>query len=549
MRALMLVLPYHSENLSQENLQNVFTKPPLTKLIDDNKKRPAQKIVKAPSNQAINGRPKLTTFRPLFVPNKTTPSSKYHSQYVDENAPKPQIGNNVQEILASIGLFPNQGIVKEFNDLTKRTTKAFRGSTTPSPAFNDSAPDVGPELQKLLAAYGLLDEQNGSIGLEPLPVFNEKSPPVIADFLKSPKLEVEEFNDFTEPEKFQLSLSPKMNAQDYTKFKRLPTDEEDVDAELEDLLKKFGLMDEESSRKRKSMTSEKDKVTQKVTTTTRPTKMSIMKDMPSLDPGYFNSDQTSVLDNIGISMRKREKEGRKINSFSKSNIFKPASKSKSDEEDFKKLEQLLETIRELDKLNANLTSDELERLNLKNYNLSETLLAKGGPDPISLGSGDLSLKNEIKRQQPTDDDPTKLSLEISELESGNESLNEDDGNSTLLSSSLEIISTTKTEPKNNIIQVDTSTSEPDEDDFKLELDPETTTKSSTTSTTEEARNKLEDEIDPVDEEPLPAPRRNGFYFLADWNSFLEVGEDPDKIVVRFDPKVGDPSRFIKVTVP
>ena len=150
----------------------------------------------------------------------------------------------------------------------------------------------------------------------------------------------------------------------------------------------------------------------------------------------------------------------------------------------------------------------------------------------------------------TDDDPTKLSLEISELENQNGSLNEDDGNSTLLSSSLEIISTTKTEPKNNIIQVDNSTTEPkDDDELTLDFDPETTTKSAATSTTEEARNKLEDDIDPVEEEPLPAPRRNGFYFLADWNSFLEVGEDPDKIVVRFDPKVGDPSRFIKVTVP
>ena len=156
---------------------------------------------------------------------------------------------------------------------------------------------------------------------------------------------MEEFDDSAEPEKFQLSLAPKMKAQDYATFKRLPSDEQAVDAELEDLLKKFGLMDEDISRKRKSMNSDKVKVIQKVSTTSRPTKMSFMKDMPSLDPGYFSLDQTGVLDNIGISMRKREKEGKKINSFSKSNIFRPASKSKSDEDDFKKLEQLLETIR------------------------------------------------------------------------------------------------------------------------------------------------------------------------------------------------------------
>lgn len=40
-----------------------------------------------------------------------------------------------------------------------------------------------------------------------------------------------------------------------------------------------------------------------------------------------------------------------------------------------------------------------------------------------------------------------------------------------------------------------------------------------------------------------------FYFFSDWNSFLEVGEDADKVVVRFDPKVGDPSHFIPVKIP
>lgn len=49
---------------------------------------------------------------------------------------------------------------------------------------------------------------------------------------------------------------------------------------------------------------------------------------------------------------------------------------------------------------------------------------------------------------------------------------------------------------------------------------------------------------------LPARRKSGLYFLVDWNSFLEVGEDnKDKINLRFQPKVGDRSRFLPVTVP
>jgi len=52
--------------------------------------------------------------------------------------------------------------------------------------------------------------------------------------------------------------------------------------------------------------------------------------------------------------------------------------------------------------------------------------------------------------------------------------------------------------------------------------------------------------DPV----LPTKRRNGLYFLIDWNTFLEVGdEDSEKVNLRFTPKVGDRTRFLPVSVP
>jgi len=52
--------------------------------------------------------------------------------------------------------------------------------------------------------------------------------------------------------------------------------------------------------------------------------------------------------------------------------------------------------------------------------------------------------------------------------------------------------------------------------------------------------------DPV----LPTKRRNGLYFLVDWHTFLEVGdEDSEKVNLRFEPKVGDRTRFLPVSVP
>ncbi|XP_017487028.1 PREDICTED: serine-rich adhesin for platelets [Rhagoletis zephyria] len=80
--------------------------------------------------------------------------------------------------------------------------------------------------------------------------------------------------------------------------------------------------------------------------------------------------------------------------------------------------------------------------------------------------------------------------------------------------------------------------------------------SSSTTTTEEPRNgslaDLEDSFGGVDtnkEEPKPPKRKNGFYFLADWNSFLEVGDGDDQVIVRLSPKIGDPRLFLPVKIP
>lgn len=48
---------------------------------------------------------------------------------------------------------------------------------------------------------------------------------------------------------------------------------------------------------------------------------------------------------------------------------------------------------------------------------------------------------------------------------------------------------------------------------------------------------------------LPPPRKNGFYWMLDWNSFLEVGDGDTKVNIRFEPKLGDPQMFLPVSVP
>jgi hypothetical protein len=147
----------------------------------------------------------------------------------------------------------------------------------------------------------------------------------------------------------------------------------------------------------------------------------------------------------------------------------------------------------------------------------------GGPDPVKHNSRTGGTKNDVKRQQS--DEPTKLRLKL---------------DSPLLESSLE-----QTDDSSAQVITPATTARP------ATTSTTTTTTTTEASTTEESKkNTLEDEIEPVDEpEQLPGPRRSGFYMILDWNTFLEVGEDPSKIVVRFDPKIGDPTRFLPVTVP
>lgn len=86
------------------------------------------------------------------------------------------------------------------------------------------------------------------------------------------------------------------------------------------------------------------------------------------------------------------------------------------------------------------------------------------------------------------------------------------------------------------------------------ISPETSSSSTTVSTTASSNlMALEESFGGTTKEPdtaLPPRRKSGLYFLVDWNSFLEVGEeDKEKINVRFAPKVGDRTRFLSVTVP
>lgn len=362
-------------------------------------------------------------------------------------------------------------------------------------------PEIPDDLKKLLAEYGLLDKSGNPIELAPLLVSPDTDSPTSLLLTDNNKdaFSLEDLQD-------EVIKASVVNAKDYEAFKPIEVDNKNMSSDMESFLKQFGLVDNEDSRKRKSIKS---------------AKVSTNSNIPSIDSAYLIPGYSSLLDNIGITTIK-DKTGKKIISKTNLNVYKPNYKNKAEEEDFKKLEQLLETIQELEKLNASLTEKEVERLNLQNFNFSESLMSEG-PDPVKHHAQFSALKNEVKRQEPTDT-PTRVSLELT---------------GGLLESSLEA-----TDDSNGKEPVPTTTAEP------ATTEATSTTEEPSSVTSEAKKNSLEDDLEPIDDpEPLPPPRRSGFYMLVDWNSFLEVGEDPEKIVIRFDPKIGDPSRFLPVNVP
>lgn len=383
---------------------------------------------------------------------------------------------------------------------------ALKAATTVAPHIE---PEIPAELKKLLKEYGLLDTEGNPIELAPLPVSPDADSPssLLKDNSNDNPLSLDDIQE-------EVRKASPVKAKDYESFKPIDNGKQNVTSNMESFLKQFGLVDSEDTRKKKSHKGTKSP--------------SNNSDIPLIDSAYLIPGYSSLLDNIGITTTK-EKSGKKVSAKTNANAFKADHKNnKAGDDDYKKLEQLLDTIRELEKLNASLTDQEVDRLNLKNFNFSESLLSEG-PDPVNYHIQYSALKNEVKRQEPKDE-PTRVSLALT---------------GPLLESSLEATDDEKSEKSS------TSTSATTTTEKSTTTVTSTTTEDAPSSTTEEERkNSLEDEIEPIDDpEPLPPPRRSGFYMLFDWNSFLEVGEDPEKVVIRFDPKIGDPSRFLPINVP
>uniref|UniRef100_A0A182S623 Uncharacterized protein n=1 Tax=Anopheles maculatus TaxID=74869 RepID=A0A182S623_9DIPT len=529
----------------------------------------------------------VTTIR-FTTPRPTT----FHPTLPERMRDASHRKENMNEILAAIGLSQSSEELSTpptFRPLPADMTTIAPSSSSASAlsvtedtinnAINVDDPKVAQELKELLRSFGLLKDVDSEVSANsPLPHAERLVDIQPAALVLHEPLKVEESTPtIEEPKKVAVETTggltqASVKADDYVAFKPLPIgttmdegDAKPIDEELDALLKSFGLLGP-GPRNKKSMHPEP---TQKP-----PTQMVMMKSVPSIDADLVAPQLMSVLGTLGIQMkngqqqasssagvaplvRRREKTPRKLDP--PIDQTPSAAHLRVSNEDYRKLEQLWQTVKQLEKLNASLTDDSLDVLNPKNYNLSPSLLAQG-PDPL-LDSVDAREKlNEIKkRQEPATSTSTTTTTASTILNDDSAAVTESDSPfrfSLQLNTGAGSSTTSEDSELEDLRAAGITTTESSSD---TTTNPTTTTTSTTTTTTttESARNAaLEDSFpssdlagDPVNEEPLPPPRRNGFYFLYDWNTFLEVGEEPNKVIIRYNPQAGDPSRFLPVTVP
>uniref|UniRef100_A0A1B0CMF8 Uncharacterized protein n=1 Tax=Lutzomyia longipalpis TaxID=7200 RepID=A0A1B0CMF8_LUTLO len=626
MRALMLVLPYNTKNIPSDNLEELYTRPPVTKVVPSEikpttmiQKKPAHRpelVAKIDDYVATTYHPKtqkrkthqpdvyVTTFHPktapAFTAEPTVPTkahtveqkSKYSSHYSAEKM--------VVDLLAAIGLTPD----------TAPTTTT---TTTPTPTTTKK-PELTPELEELLKSFGFLQDNEA-----------KDEPQIAQEETRSANYATTAFKPLPESlakQDYKKILSAPIQPDDFVAFKLIPKDTfKALDDDNRSFFRALGLIAE---------------VEEEVTTVRPTSKMPRMINMPEIDPDLpLPNNMLQALDKVGIvrkgttapqkveetstnippsssttessttakatSARSTSVRSTSVRSTSarttaarstteKTTTTVSSSTSKSSttttvtprnhrpvrvssrarvfslpekdmqvpkkitiptrdpkqkpievtQEDLDHLHYLLETIQKLDKLNASIegsTPSSKSKYDVKS-------LLGIGPDPVSHVELELA-KNEVKRQKEqkrqaddaitTSPEPVRFSLNLTD-------------------SSSSIGDSTATLGDSTATIADTAADAQSDAEVKLpDLTSLTDTSSSTTTSTTSTPSLLLAEsfpgLDPVTERPLPPPRRTGFYFLADWNSFLEVGDGKEKVEVRFQPQVGDPSRFLPVTVP
>ncbi|KAF4529063.1 hypothetical protein B566_EDAN006085 [Ephemera danica] len=575
-KSLMVVLPYNTGNLSESKLQELYTKKPVTWIINTT-------TTEAPQTEMPTERTGTTV---VVTPS---PSIAWRPVSTGPTTPVPPvIRDEVRELLASIGLFPPQP--------STTTTRSYEQTTSnPQEFLKGAADSMTPEMKHFLGSLGLLKSETGN-----------EIPRPTAETAKSPELRP--VFRHTTP-KYTAEIDPSS----YTAFKPIPNTKpsEEISGDMKDFLASFGLVDTTVKKSTGNLKPRSKQIHEKreinTATTPGPVRYTLHPDsmsremkevMHSLgfadnikpedfkvrneEPSVFEPVAERKIDNINTDVDGAQ--GRAINSAS---IFNPTTSvhnglNKTD--DIETLKTLLTTYRLLSK-NATTPEELEEQLQtatqyLSKHNLGHLAQNKqpthsealdellDSPDPLSHEELILALneaKNEVyKRQEvnktagyPESSKPDKEfdgeDVSTSTSSATSEKANEDSRASAtdsfaddplLLATGVKY-SQGNSDDISSSSSSTTTTTERAEDIDTTESD--TTSNSASIADLESSFGGSTGDSDA--DETLPPARPNGFYFLLDLNTFLNVGEDDKGVHIKFAPRAGNSRNFLPITVP
>nr|XP_022919167.1 uncharacterized protein LOC111428012 [Onthophagus taurus] len=359
-------------------------------------------------------------------------------------------------------------------------------STSPIPDISNVANNLSPEMKDLLMSFGLINKPSS----------------------KKPE-------SSTTTEEIPYIQNVQINPQSYVRFKPLPKSSGRDD--MEELLSRFGLG---RNRNEKAIDFDKEKKTMK--------KTSEISDLDVIPDNFKN-----VVKNLGFN----ENTIKNINQGEK-HIFKP-TKLNNTEEELKKLGKLLNMIKDLEEMKGNITEDSLKDFDSEtlkeligdingNLDTRENFL---DPNSIQLNYDD-QLKKDFKRQNEKSNIVTVTPSTLFNNPTTTNSSIEENLTESLTTENLTSQNTEST--TENVFVVSSIPDEPKQSGLEdLEssfgnVEPQSSTEEITTTTTP----------------------RTGFYYLLDWNTFLELDNQNGKRVnLRFQPHAGNPNYFINVQVP
>ncbi|KAK4887111.1 hypothetical protein RN001_003382 [Aquatica leii] len=290
----------------------------------------------------------------------------------------------------------------------------------------------------------------------------------------------------------------------YVQFKPLP-DIGQPSEEMEEFLGRFGLgKSSKNNRKYRQYVQDPKNILNEAPEVEFEMLPDSLKDTIK-EMGFTNRDGKKVSKEETLNVLNKPND--KLSKSKKQHVFNPMQTNYATQDDIDKLNQLMDIIKQLEYLNS--TKDEdLNGFNIDHINELVSSLNKtnfgtldkqmGGPNPLHFDKG--LTKNEIKRQE----------------------------NST--NSTAAPTSAPETTPATTSTESETSNIRDLEDSFggSANAEPEVTVT-----------------VPP----PTEAPK-TGFYYLLDWNTFLDIDDQKGKRVnLRFQPKAGNPQEFIAVSVP